>query len=269
MIPEGQYIDVQDGFRFHYYDEGEGEVVVLLHGSGTGASGYTNFKKNFIALKNAGFRVILPDLPGYGFSSKPDNVVYSMDYFNQKIIELLDILDVHKFSLIGNSLGGALSIGLGLNHVERVQKLILMAPGGVEDREMYNEMPGIKKLMSDFLGGNMNQEKIEGLLALFPYDASIVTEEMVQERMEILPLMNSQVLATMAIPNMEEQLHLLHQPVLAFWGMNDQFIPVSGAMKIGEHCPNAQVMLFSQCGHWVMIEQEEVFNSACINFLKN
>ena len=110
MIPEGQYIDVQDGFRFHYYDEGEGEVVVLLHGSGTGASGYTNFKKNFIALKNAGFRVILPDLPGYGFSSKPDNVVYSMDYFNQKIIELLDILDVHKFSLIGNSLGGALSL---------------------------------------------------------------------------------------------------------------------------------------------------------------
>jgi 4,5:9,10-diseco-3-hydroxy-5,9,17-trioxoandrosta-1(10),2-diene-4-oate hydrolase len=269
MIPEGQYIDVQDGFRFHYYDEGEGEVVVLLHGSGTGASGYTNFKKNFIALKNAGFRVILPDLPGYGFSSKPDNVVYSMDYFNQKIIELLDILDVHKFSLIGNSLGGALSIGLGLNHVERVQKLILMAPGGVEDREIYNEMPGIKKLMSDFLGGDMNQEKIEGLLALFPYDASIVTDEMVQERMEILPLMNSQVLATMAIPNMEEQLHLLHQPVLAFWGMNDQFIPVSGAMKIGEHCPNAQVMLFSQCGHWVMIEQEEVFNSACINFLKN
>ena len=269
MIPEGQYIDVQDGFRFLYYDEGEGEVVVLLHGSGTGASGHTNFKKNFIALKNAGFRVILPDLPGYGFSSKPDNVVYSMDYFNQKIIELLDILDVHKFSLIGNSLGGALSIGLGLNHVERVQKLILMAPGGVEDREIYNEMPGIKKLMSDFLGGDMNQEKIEGLLALFPYDASIVTDEMVQERMEILPLMNSQVLATMAIPNMEEQLHLLHQPVLAFWGMNDQFIPVSGAMKIGEHCPNAQVMLFSQCGHWVMIEQEEVFNSACINFLKS
>ncbi len=269
MIPEGQYIDVQDGFRFHYYDEGEGEVVVLLHGSGTGASGHTNFKKNLIALKNAGFRVILPDLPGYGFSSKPDNVVYSMDYFNQKIIELLDILDVHKFSLIGNSLGGALSIGLGLNHVERVQKLILMAPGGVEDREIYNEMPGIKKLMSDFLGGDMNQEKIEGLLALFPYDASIVTDEMVQERMKILPLMNSQVLATMAIPNMEEQLHLLHQPVLAFWGMNDQFIPVSGAMKIGEHCPNAQVMLFSQCGHWVMIEQEEVFNSACINFLKS
>ena len=101
MIPEGKYIDVQDDFRFHYYDEGDGDVVVLLHGSGTGASGHTNFKNNFIALRNAGYRVILPDLPGYGFSSKPDNIIYSLDYFNQKIIELLDSLSIQKFSLIG------------------------------------------------------------------------------------------------------------------------------------------------------------------------
>ena len=51
MIPEGKYIDVQDDFRFHYYDEGEGDVVVLLHGSGTGASGHTNFKNNFSGSK--------------------------------------------------------------------------------------------------------------------------------------------------------------------------------------------------------------------------
>ena len=165
MIPKGQYLDVQDNFRFHFYDEGEGEVVVLLHGSGTGASGHTNFKNNFIALKEAGFRVILPDLPGYGFSSKPEDVIYSMDYFNQKIIELLDALGVETFSLIGNSLGGALSIGLGLSHPARVKNLILMAPGGVEEMAVYNEMPGIKKLLADFLGGDMNQEKIEGHLA--------------------------------------------------------------------------------------------------------
>ena len=80
MIPKGQYLDVQENFRFHFYDEGEGEVVVLLHGSGTGASGHTNFKNNFSALKAAGFRVILPDLPGYGFSSKPEDVIYSINH---------------------------------------------------------------------------------------------------------------------------------------------------------------------------------------------
>ena len=144
-----------------------------------------------------------------------------------------------------------------------------MAPGGIENREAYDEMPGIKKLLSDFLGGNMDQEKIEGLLALFPYDSSIISKEMVDERMEILPLMNPQVMATMDIPNMESELPSITQPVLAFWGMNDQFIPVSGAMKIGDACPNAQIMLFSQCGHWVMIEQAEVFNNTCINFLNS
>jgi len=179
MIPEGKYLDVADNFRFHYYDEGNGGVVVFLHGSGTGASGHTNFKNNFIALRDAGFRVILPDLPGYGFSSKPEDEIYSLEYFNKKLIELLDALEIQKFSLIGNSLGGALSIGLGLKHPTRVQKLILMAPGGVENREVYDSMPGIKKLLSDFLGGNMDQEKIEGLLELFPYDKSIITMEMV------------------------------------------------------------------------------------------
>jgi len=269
MIPEGKYLNVADDFRFHYYDEGNGDVVVFLHGSGTGASGHTNFKNNFIALRDAGFRVILLDLPGYGFSSKPEDVIYSLDYFNEKIMQFLDALKIDKFSLIGNSLGGALSIDLGLKYPDRINKLILMAPGGIEDREVYNSMPGIKKLLTDFLGGEMDQSKIEGLLELFPFDSSIVNDEMIEDRMQILPLMNTQVMATMDIPNMESQLPSITQPVLAFWGMNDQFIPISGAMKIGDGCPNAQIMLFSQCGHWVMIEQEKNFNNACINFLNS
>ena len=86
-------------FKFHYYDEGNGDVVLLLHGSGTGASGHTNFKKNFSALRDAGFRVILPDLPGYGFSSKPEDEIYSLQYFNKKIIEFVDALKIEEFSL--------------------------------------------------------------------------------------------------------------------------------------------------------------------------
>ena len=94
----------------------------------------------------------------------------------------------------------------------------------------------------------MDQEKIEGLLELFPYDNSIISKEMIEERMEILPLMNTQVMASMDIPNMESQLSLIKQPILAFWGINDQFIPVSGSMKIGENCPNAQIMLLVNVG---------------------
>ena len=89
MIPKGSFIEVNDGFKFHYYDDGDGHVVLLLHGSGTGASGHTNFKNNFIALRDAGFRVILPDLPGYGFSkvSKMQKKQWSEEipkYFNSR-----------------------------------------------------------------------------------------------------------------------------------------------------------------------------------------
>ena len=120
-----------------------------------------------------------------------------MDYFNGKLIEFADALELNQFSLIGNSLGGALSLGLSLNKPERIKKLILMGSGGIEDMETYNSMPIIQKLLSDFLGGEMNQEKIEGLLKLFPYDSSIITDEMIEDRMQILPLMNPQVLASM------------------------------------------------------------------------
>ena len=166
MIPQGSYLEVENDFKFHFYDEGDGDVVVLLHGSGTGASGYTNFKNNFVALKQAGFRVILPDLPGYGFSSKPENEIYSLDYFNTKIIQLLDALEIKSFSLIGNSLGGALSIGLALSNPKRINKLILMAPGGIEDREVYNEMPGIKIRFSGWQHGSGKNRRIAGAFSI-------------------------------------------------------------------------------------------------------
>ena len=70
-LPEGNYADCANGYRIHYLDEGDGEAVVFLHGSGPGASGYSNFKGNYRHLVAAGYRCIIPDHIGYGFSDKP------------------------------------------------------------------------------------------------------------------------------------------------------------------------------------------------------
>ena len=80
-------------------------------------------------------------------------------------------------------------MGLSLEQPKRFSKLILMAPGGLEDFSAYQEMTRIKKVLGDFLGGDMNQEKIEGLLTFFPYDPSYVTKDIIEDKMEILPLM--------------------------------------------------------------------------------
>ena len=68
MLPKGSFATLANGFQFHYHDGGQGDVVLFLHGSGTGASGFTNFKKNIDFFQRNGFRTIVPDLPGYGFA---------------------------------------------------------------------------------------------------------------------------------------------------------------------------------------------------------
>ena len=107
MLPKGSFATLANGFQFHYHDGGQGDVVLFLHGSGTGASGFTNFKKNIDFFQRNGFRTIVPDLPGYGFSDKPEDEIYTMSFFNNLLIELLDHLNISNCSVVGNSLGGA------------------------------------------------------------------------------------------------------------------------------------------------------------------
>ena len=84
-IPEGHYVDIAPVAgatqRIHYHEQGQGEVVIFLHGAGGGASGYSNFKGNYPEFAKAGYRTIVPDLLGYGLSSKPDIPQYDLDFF--------------------------------------------------------------------------------------------------------------------------------------------------------------------------------------------
>ncbi len=76
-VPEGKYVEIGDGLRVHYHEAGTGPVVLFLHGSGPGASGWSNFRHNYPAFAEAGFRAIVPDTLGYGYSSKPDGIDYT------------------------------------------------------------------------------------------------------------------------------------------------------------------------------------------------
>jgi 4,5:9,10-diseco-3-hydroxy-5,9,17-trioxoandrosta-1(10),2-diene-4-oate hydrolase len=77
------------------------------------------------------------------------------------------------------------------------------------------------------------------------------------------------VLTTMRVPNLTERLSEIRCPVLGFWGTDDRFNPVSGAMKILERCPQARFVILNRCGHWVMVEHRDLFNRTCRDFLRN
>ena len=119
-LPEANYAELPNGQRLHYLDNGSGPVVVFLHGSGSGASGHSNFKYNYPYLVEQGYRVIVPDLIGYGYSDKPDNVQYHLDFFVECIKQLLDHIGVSSCALIGNSLGGAIAIKFTLDNPSQV-----------------------------------------------------------------------------------------------------------------------------------------------------
>ncbi|UVL63583.1 alpha/beta fold hydrolase [Pseudomonas sp. B21-032] len=265
---QGHVVTLADGLQLHYQDVGTGEAVVFIHGSGPGASGHSNFKQNYPAFAAAGYRVIVPDLPGYGASSKPQTV-YSLDFFVSALSGLLDALDIQRCVLVGNSLGGAIAIKLALDQPGRVSRLVLMAPGGLMDKEQYYlQMEGIQKMGAAFANGELNDAAgMRRLLSLQLFDPALISDETVAERVAVVGQQPACVLTSMQVPNLTSRLAELQCPILGFWGINDKFCPAFGAQALLAACRRIRFVLLSECGHWVMVEHRELFNRECLAFL--
>ena len=268
--PRGNVERIED-LDIHFQELGpaDGSAVVFVHGSGPGASGHSNFKGNIQHLVDAGFRVVVPDLPGFGYSSKPVDRDYTTDFFRAALVGLISALNINQCALIGNSLGGAISIRSALDHPELITKLVLMAPGGIEELDTYMAMPAMAKMISNFVGGALDREGLRNVLKTLVYDPVHVTDELVDERWAILQEQPPEVLGRMIIPNMETELSQLQCPVLSFWGIDDELLPASGGQKITRACKPSRHVDVAECGHWVMVEHQRMFNAACLDFLVN
>lgn len=267
-----QYHEVTPERLIHYTDHApigaSNGTAIFIHGSGPGASGWSNFKHNVSAFQEAGYRCIVYDQWGYGKTSKPQDVDHTLDFFVDGLVSLMDCADVANAVLVGNSLGGAVALGLALRHPERVEKLILMAPGGIESREDYFSMPGIQAMVKYPMGSpEFTKEVLAQLLTQLVYDPVNVDDELVDERWATLETQNAHVLATMQIPDLSDQLASIDINTLVFWGTEDRFCPASGTWKILQMKGNVQAELVNYCGHWVMSEYPELFNERCLSFL--
>ncbi|WP_029548722.1 alpha/beta fold hydrolase [Rhizorhabdus wittichii] len=266
LLPRGQEVAVGE-HRIHYLSYGEGPAVAFLHGSGPGASGYSNFKQNIDAIVAAGRRAIVFDMIGFGHSSKPVGCDYTTDLFARTIRQALDAISVGRCVLVGNSLGGAVAIRIALDDPERVEGLVLMAPGGIEESEVYYAMPGIRSMVSAFVGGTLDREGLRSLLRMLVHDASLVDDGLVDERFEVLRTQPVEVLSRLKVPSMAHELGNIRCPILGFWGREDQFTPMSGFSKFLDASPDCAFTLLSNCGHWVMVEQAGLFNAHLQHFL--
>ena len=171
---------VQVGARhIHLSEFGSGKPVLMLHGGGPGASGVSNYSRNIDALAAAGFRVLVPDMPGYGKSSKG----VADDPFGDlagAMLGLLDALHIDRAHAVGNSLGGAVALRLALEQPARVGRLVLMGPGGV-GISSAPPTDGLKRLLGYYAGEGPTLDKLRAFICGdLVFDASRITEDVLR-----------------------------------------------------------------------------------------
>jgi len=260
---------VAGGYDIHLKEAGSGPVVVFLHGSGPGASGASNFRDNWRAFVDAGYRVVLPDLIGYGASSKPEGIDYTLQLFADTIFEALTAHGVSQASLVGNSLGGGIALQIALDHPGFVHRFVLMAPGCIEEQAEYFKMPGIARMVSNFGGPDFNLDEQRRLVRnlVHPDFADRIPDVLVQERFAIARTQPKDVLMRMRTPNLAPRLDELPQPMLVRWGLQDDFCPESGARHFLSAGCDVRTMTFNHVGHWVQVERAAEFNAHALAFL--
>ncbi len=259
---------VSDGFQICINEAGEGPTVVFIHGSGPGASGVSNFRQNIDAFVEAGFHVVLPDMIGYGASSKPEGIDYTLALFTGTLYEALRAQGLERVTLVGNSLGGGVAIQMALDHPEFIDRLILMSPGCIEELPIYFAMPGIANMRSAFGSPDYSAEDQRRLNTSLVYDPVHITDALVAERYAVARTQPKDVIGRMRTPNLAPRLGELKMPILGYWGFQDQFMPLSGINYFLEQCEDARFMTFNKVGHWVQVERAQEFNAYSIAFLR-
>ncbi|WP_057093394.1 alpha/beta fold hydrolase [Comamonas thiooxydans] len=261
--------------QLHYNDVGQsGQVVVMLHGSGPGASGWANFHRNIEPLVDAGYRVILLDCPGW---SKSDTIVStgSRSDLNARCLKaVLDALNIAKVHIIGNSMGGHSAVGFALANPEMVDKLILMG-GGTGGPSAIVPMPaeGIKLIGA--LYRDPTVENLKRMMNVFVYDSSSLTEELYQQRLanilarrdHLENFVKSAQINPKQFSDYGARLHEIKARTLITWGRDDRFVPLDIGLRLLWGIPNSEFHVFSQCGHWAQWEHAEVFNNMVQDFL--
>jgi 4,5:9,10-diseco-3-hydroxy-5,9,17-trioxoandrosta-1(10),2-diene-4-oate hydrolase len=258
-------------------EAGAGPTLLMLHGGGPGASGAGNFVRNVPALA-AHFHLIIPDLPGYGRSTKGLDRKDPFGDLAGAMFALLDALGIDKAHALGNSLGGACALRMALDRPTRMDRLVLLGPGGV-DTTRGLPTAGLRRLLGYYGGEGPTREKLADFLRNYlVYDSSSLPDTLIDERYaaSIDPeiVAKPPLVRPKGLPNFraldftrDPRLSSLETPTLVLWGIEDRVNRPSGGLSLQRRMRNCDLYLFSRTGHWVQWERAEEFNAATIRFL--
>jgi len=262
-------------WNIHYHEAGSGYPVIMLHGSGVGASGWSNFSGNLAALA-AQFRVLAVDMPGWGNSDPCP--VDRLDHV-AALIEFMDALGIEKAAMIGNSMGGATVLRTAVEHPARISHLITMGAPANRMPRLFGAgdgpTEGIKILIEGYR--NPTPETIRRLVQIMCFDKAFATDELCAKRSEAAnacPAHLNNFLAGLArgwpVPKWAalEDLMKLTIPALLIHGRDDRVVHYEHSLQLVSVIPNSRLVLLNRCGHWAMIEHVAEFNRLVVDFIR-
>ncbi|MFN2454779.1 MAG: alpha/beta fold hydrolase [Pyrinomonadaceae bacterium] len=266
-----------DGVRVHYQEAGEENAppVVLIHGFC--ASNFV-WSDVLVPLADAGFRIIAPDLVGFGFSEKPRRVEYTIAAQSRMITRLLDHLGIERAAIVGSSYGGAVAAMAALDYPDRVERLALV--GAVINDDIKKEMlmrmaasPLVGDLLSPLLldSRRMVRWRMKNVYAECA-SPHLHDEKRLEAHHRPLRAARTQraVLRTLRQWNAERiarEAHLIKQPTLLVWGENDLDVPLRDGEHLFDSIPHARFIVFRRCGHLPMEEYPREFAEVIKNFV--
>jgi len=239
---------------FSYIDEGEGEVLLLLHGLMGALSNWDKVIEEF----KGQYRVIIPILPIYDLPLLTTGVKALAKYVH-KFVKYKKLTDV---TLLGNSLGGHVALIYVLSHPTYVKAMVLTGSSGLYENAFGGSFP--RRESYDFV-----KEKVEYTF----YDPKTATKELVDDVYRIINDRHSVIrilaMAKSAIRhNMNSDLHKITIPVSLIWGRDDKITPPEVAVEFNELLPDSELHWIDKCGHAPMMERPEEFNKYLAGFLE-
>lgn len=246
-----------DGVRIHFQEAGQPDAppIILIHGFCASTLVWSDV---LLKLAAKGFRVIAPDLLGYGYSGKPRNGEYTILSQSKMIVSLMEQLGIERASLVGSSYGGAVAATVALNFPERVEQLVLVGAVTNNDPTRYLLMrlfgsPLLGDLVSPLLIGSRRLLRRRMKRVYDKHDRKL-DERRVDARH--LPLSASAthraIIRTVRrwdADRIQREAHLITQPTLLLWGENDQDVPLHEGERLHRQINGSRLIIVRGCGH--------------------
>jgi pimeloyl-ACP methyl ester carboxylesterase len=250
------------GHRVHYLAEGPaaGPVVVLVHGLGGHSEQWLNLSAYLV---KAGYRVYIPDLPGYGRSEKPADFSYSVHDEAEAVVGFFDALGLKQVDLGGWSMGGGIVQHVAFRHPERVRRLMLFASIGIKQAPTFDVRLFTPSTPAELAQLNAllmpNPPKAPDFVAR---DLLRISQERAWVIQRALDSMRSGQDAT------DSLLPQLKMPVLIVWGDVDRIIPLNQGETMHKLVPQSELDVITGCGHLAPVQCSAQIGPKVVEFLK-